>query len=157
MVLITAVSILAPFFGRRALVWLADAGSLAAVAGYLLVAVAFLGMRRRHPNLPRPYRTPLPSVVGVLALLATLFFVLLYLPGSPSALVWPQEWLIVLMWATLGVVFAMGIRRRVTARGGRTQQASLILGEYAEPLGLGASGGLDASRPHGAGSEEVKA
>jgi membrane-associated phospholipid phosphatase len=96
-------------------------------------------------------------VVGVLALLATLSFVLLYLPGSPSALVWPQEWLIVLIWAALGAVFAMGIRRRVVAMGGLTGQASLILGEYAEPLGLARSGGPDASHPYGADSEEVKA
>ena len=54
-VLLTAVSALAPFFGRPALVWLVDAGSLATVVAYLLVAASFLVIRRRHPD-------PAPSV-----------------------------------------------------------------------------------------------
>ena len=32
----------------------------------------------------------------------------LYMPGSPSALLWPQEWAIVILWCVLGgVLFAM--------------------------------------------------
>jgi APA family basic amino acid/polyamine antiporter len=27
-----------------------------------------------------------------------------YLPGSPSALIWPYEWAIILTWAGLGLV-----------------------------------------------------
>ena len=132
-VLLTAISALAPFFGRPALVWLVDAGSLATVVAYLLVAASFLLIRRRHPDLPRPYRVAAPTLVGWLAVAATLFFLVLYLPGSPSALVWPQEWAIVLLWTSLGAAFAMGTRRRVAALGpGR--QARLILGDYVEVL-----------------------
>jgi amino acid transporter len=134
-VLITGLSLAAPFFGRRALVWLVDAGSLAAVLGYLLVAVAFLRIRRSYPQLARPYRAPLPGLVGILALVTTVCFVVLYLPGSPSALVWPYEWMVILVWILLGAVFALGLRRRVSAIG-RKRQAELVLGEYAETLGL---------------------
>ena len=132
-VLITLVSMLAPLFGRPALVWLVDAGGLAAVAGYFLVTVAFLRIRARYPSLPRPYRTPLPALVGTMAMLTTVFFMLLYLPGSPSALVWPQEWVIVLAWTALGAMFGWGTRARVMAMG-RERQAELMLGEYVEPI-----------------------
>ena len=129
-VVLTAITAVAPFFGRPALVWLVDAGSLATVVAYLLVAAAFLVIRRRHPGLPRPYRVPAPGVVGWLAVAATVFFVLLYLPGSPSALVWPEEWAIVLLWTACGAALAAGLRRRVAALGpGR--QARLILGDQA--------------------------
>ncbi len=130
-VLITALSILAPFFGRQALVWLVDAGALAAVVGYFLVAISFGRIRRKHPDLPRPYRAPAGGLIGVLAILTTVFFILLYLPGSPSALVWPQEWIIVLAWVVLGALFGLGIRKRVDAMG-RRRQEDLILGEYAD-------------------------
>ena len=61
---------------------------------------------------------------------------MLYLPGSPSALVWPEEWAIVLLWTGLGAAFAVGMRRRVAALGpGR--QARLILGDYVEVLRAG--------------------
>ena len=133
-VVLTAVMAVAPWFGRPALVWLVDAGSLATVVAYFLVAVSFLLIRRRHPDLPRPYRTPAASVVGWLAVTATVFFILLYLPGSPSALVWPEEWAIVLIWSGLGTALVPGMRRRVAALGGR--QAQLILGDYTKALGF---------------------
>ena len=132
-VALTAVTAVAPFFGRPALVWLVDAGSLATVVAYLLVAVSFLVIRRRYPDLPRPYRTPAPGVVGWLAIATTLFFIVLYLPPSPSALVWPEEWAIVLAWTGLGVAFGLGLRRR--AAGLAEGQARRILGPYADDLG----------------------
>ncbi len=132
-VLLTILSILAPFFGRQVLVWLVDAGGLATVVGYFLVAVSFVRIRKLYPRLPRPYGVPLPRVVGALALLATVIFVLLYMPGSPSALVWPNEWLIILFWALVGIVFFVGARRRVAAMGSE-EQARAILGEYADRL-----------------------
>lgn len=132
-VLITALSVLAPFFGRQALVWLVDAGALAAVLGYLLVTVSFLRIRRRYPLLPRPYRVPAGPLVGSLALLTTVFFVLLYLPGSPSALLWPQEWLIVLSWGALGAVMALATRRQRMAMGA-DGQAAAVLGDYVAVL-----------------------
>ncbi len=132
-VVLTAITAIAPFFGRPALVWLVDAGSLATVVAYLMVAAAFLVIRRRHPDLPRPYRVAAPAVVGWLAVATTVFFILLYLPGSPSALAWPEEWAIVLLWLGLGVVLGAGMRRRVAVLGpGR--QARLILGDHASLL-----------------------
>jgi amino acid transporter len=128
-VLLTAIIVMAPFFGRQALVWLVDAGGLAAVSAYLLVTISFLTVRRRYPKLHRPYRTPAPTTVGVLALVTTVFFLMLYLPGSPSALVWPYEWAIVLSWALLGALLALGLPQRHETLG-RDRRAELILGPY---------------------------
>ncbi len=134
-VVLTAITAVAPFFGRPALVWLVDAGSLATVVAYLLVAISFLVIRRRYPHLPRPYRTPAPAVVGWLAVATTTFFILLYMPGSPSALAWPEEWAIVLLWIALGAGLAFGMRRRAATLS-RSRQARLILGDYARVLDL---------------------
>ena len=134
-VVLTALTAVAPFFGRPALVWVTNAGSLATVVTYLMVAVSFIVIQRRHPSLPRPYRTPAPLVVGWLAVTTTVFFVLLYMPWSPSALVWPAEWAIVLIWAGLGAALALGLRRRVVGLGDG-EQARRILGDYARELGL---------------------
>ena len=130
---LTVTMALVPFFGRPALVWLVGAGSLATVVAYLFVGVSFLVIHRWHPDLRRPYRTPAPAVVGWLAVTATVFFVLLYLPDSPSALAWPEEWALVLLWLGLGAGLVPGMLRRVAALGG---QAQLILGDYAKALGL---------------------
>jgi amino acid transporter len=102
---IGALSLLSPLFGRAVLVWLVDAGSFAIVVAYLLVVVSFLKLRRAEPSMPRPFRVPLGGLVGALALILTFCLLLLYLPGSPAALLWPEEWLMLLVSAAVGAVF----------------------------------------------------
>lgn len=109
--MVGALSVVAPFFGRPALVWLVNAGGLGIVTAYAFVAVSFLVLRRREPELERPFRVPAGGAVGTLALLLSLGLFVLYLPGSPAALVWPQEWLLVLVWVLLGAaLFAASLR-----------------------------------------------
>ena len=55
-------------------------------------------------NAARPYKLPYGMGYGILALIASLFIAVLYLPGSPSALIWPEEWIIVIIWVTLGFI-----------------------------------------------------
>lgn len=102
-ILIGLLSIIGPFFGRPALVWVVDAGGLGIVIAYAMVAWSFLVLRRKEPDLERPYRAPFGKFVGTAALLLAIGLGLLYLPGSPAALVWPQEWAIVLVWALVGL------------------------------------------------------
>jgi amino acid transporter len=97
-------SMAAPFFGRVLLVWIVDAGSFAVVIAYLLVAVSFLALRARHPDMPRPFRLRHGRLIGWLAVLGSLGLLVLYLPGSPSALQWPVEWGLVLLWFAGGLV-----------------------------------------------------
>lgn len=133
--LVTGLSMLAPLFGRQALVWIVDAGAFAAVVAYFMVTVSFVRIRRRYPDLERPYSVPMPRLIGVLAVVSTLIFAMLYLPWSPSALVWPHEWLAIVVWAALGGAFWLGMRGRLR-RMGKSHQARLMLGEYADKLGL---------------------
>ena len=91
-------------------------------------------------------RVAAPGLVGWLAVAATVFFILLYLPGSPSALVWPEEWAIVLLWAGLGAALAAAMRRReASIDPGR--QARLILGEHARLLRSDPRGAVHETQP----------
>ena len=103
--LIGVLSIISPFFGRPALVWLVNAGGLGIVVAYVFVAASFLVLRLNEPELDRPYKLPFGLFTGFAALILSLGLILLYLPGSPSALVWPQEWGIILFWTVLGAGF----------------------------------------------------
>ncbi|MCG8413779.1 MAG: APC family permease [Pseudomonadales bacterium] len=102
--LIGALSVISPFFGRAALVWLVNAGGLGIVVAYGFVALSFLALRRNEPELERPYRAPGGMATGYLALVLSIGIGALYFPGSPSALVWPQEWSIIFFWIILGAV-----------------------------------------------------
>ena len=109
-VLIGVLSCISPLFGRTILVWLINTGSLAVVVAYIFVPVAFLVLRRREPELPRPFEVRYPRLVGYAAIVLGAGLLCLYLPGSPSGLAWPHEWVIVLIWAAVGGL--VWIRRR---------------------------------------------
>lgn len=100
---IGALSVAAPLFGRSLLVWIVNSGSFAVVLAYMLVAVSFLQLRRKEPDMPRPFRLRYGLITGWLALLGSIGLLFLYLPGSPSALAWPIEWGIVIAWFALGL------------------------------------------------------
>ncbi len=102
--LIGALSVIAPLFGRPALVWLVDAGGLGIVIAYAFVAWSFLVLRSREPEMPRPYVVRYGRFIGTAALVLSLAIAVLYFPGSPAALVWPYEWLIVIAWVMLGAI-----------------------------------------------------
>lgn len=110
--LIGVVSSLAPLLGRPAMVWLVNAGGLGIVVAYLFVSLSFVVLRRREPDLPRPYKVPAGKVVGVIAVLLALFFIALYVwPGSPSALSL-NEWLMCGGWMLLGLaMYGWALRR----------------------------------------------
>ena len=96
------LSCISPLFGRSILVWLVNAGSMAVVVAYVFVPIAFLVLRRRNPGMPRPFRVRWPRTVGVTAIVLALGLLSLYLPFSPSSLVWPYEWAMVIGWAAIG-------------------------------------------------------
>jgi amino acid transporter len=104
-VLVGALAMFAPLLGRQTLVWLADAGGFGIVIAYAMVALSFIVLRRKQPEMPRPYRVRHGRFVGYAALVLSLGMMVLYLPGSPSALVWPHEWMILLGGAGTGAVF----------------------------------------------------
>lgn len=101
--LIGALSALAPMLGRSALVWIVNAGGFAIVIAYVFVTASFLALRKRAPGLERPYRTPNGMIVGASGLVLSLALAVLYLPGSPAGLSWPEEWGIVAGWVVLGI------------------------------------------------------
>lgn len=104
-ILVGVISSLAPFLGRKMLVWLSDAGGLTIVVAYLIVSISFLVLRKKDPEMSRPYKVKHGKLVGTIAVIMCVVLAIMYLPGSPAALVWPYEWGILIAWTVLGSVF----------------------------------------------------
>ena len=111
-IFIGLLSGISPFFGRTILVWLIDAGSFAIVIAYGMVALSFLVLRAREPDMERPFRVKRGLLIGWIALILSVGLLTVYLPWSPAALVWPYEWAMVLGWTVLGVVLYRCRRNR---------------------------------------------
>ncbi|MGI6118696.1 MAG: bifunctional amino acid transporter/iron-containing alcohol dehydrogenase [Bilifractor sp.] len=105
LLVIGLLSCLAPFLGRKMLVWIVDAGNLACCLAYCMVAISFVILRKKEPDMPRPYKVKNYKLVGALAIAMSGFMVVMYIvPGSGATLV-PMEWAMVGGWSGLGVIF----------------------------------------------------
>lgn len=112
LLLIGLLSVIAPFFGKQMLVWIVNAGNFACCLAYCMVSISFVVIRKKNPEMHRPYKIKHYKLVGTIATVMSGAMALMYvIPGAGSTLVW-QEWIIVLGWAILGFVFFMWSKRK---------------------------------------------
>ena len=105
LILIGILTMLAPFAGRVMMVWICDAGNFGCCLAYCMVAISFLILRKKQPDMPRPYKVPAGRLMGGIAVLMSGFMVVMYcIPGSGGTLILP-EWGMVAAWSALDVVF----------------------------------------------------
>jgi amino acid transporter/cytidylate kinase len=111
---------IAPFFGRGVLVWLVDAASFGCVIAYMFVSISFCILRKKRPDMDRPYKVKGAKFVGFMAVAMSGFMTLLYIiPASFSAaLVW-QEWIVVGAWLLLGLFFYAYSKKKYGSEFGR--------------------------------------
>jgi amino acid transporter len=103
--LIGALTMLAPFAGRKMMVWICDAGNFGCCLAYCMVSISFLILRKKQPDMNRPYKVPAYRFVGAVAVLMSGFMVAMYcIPNSGGNLT-IQEWAMVGAWSLLGIVF----------------------------------------------------
>ena len=117
---IGVLSMISPLFGKTILVWLINSGSFATTIAFLFVAISFLVLRHREPEMPRPFKVSHPRLVGYGAVTLSLGLIAAFLPWSDSSLQWPEEWLTIVVWSTLGILLL--IRYELKARNPKTTQ-----------------------------------
>ncbi|WP_435832772.1 amino acid permease [Micromonospora wenchangensis] len=100
-VMTVAVALLAGFLPLSAL---ADLVSIGALCAFMIVSIAVPILRRRRPDLERPFRVPFSPVLPIFTALACL-----YLTLNLSV----ETWIRFLVWMALGIViyFCYGYRR----------------------------------------------
>ncbi|MEQ8302241.1 MAG: APC family permease [Cyclobacteriaceae bacterium] len=102
------ITMTAAFLGRGAMIAFVDVGSFCIAAAFLGVSFSFLKLRKKFPDQPRPYKTPGGIAMGYISVVgSTLVLLAITLPGSPAALKWPLEWLILISLSALGIIFWM--------------------------------------------------
>lgn len=112
LILIGVLTMLAPFAGRAMMVWICDAGNFGCCMAYCMVSISFMILRKKEPDMKRPYKVPAYKFVGTMAVIMSGCMVLMYcIPGSGGSLIW-QEWVMVAAWALLGTVFYMICKRK---------------------------------------------
>lgn len=106
LLLIGALSVISPFFGRSMLVWIVDAGNFACCFAYCIVSLSFIVLRRKEADMRRPYKVKHYKFVGIVAVIMSGTMSAMYIiPETNCTLVW-QEWVIVGGWILLGIIMA---------------------------------------------------
>jgi len=76
--------------------------SIGTLFAFILVCIGIMVMRRTHPELPRPFRTPLVPIVPILGILANAY--LIYHLGL-------SNWLRLFIWLAIGLAIYFGYSR----------------------------------------------
>ncbi len=101
-----AITFISAFTGRQAMVAFVDVGSFCMAVAFLGVSFSLLTLRKKFPKMERPYKLKYAKLVGYSSAIVAIFILaLMLIPGSPVALIWPQEWLILLFVITSGAIF----------------------------------------------------
>lgn len=110
-ILCGAVSTLSCLLGKSALSWFVNASSLGVVIMYFMVVLSFVFLRKRFPDMNRPYVIKHFYGVSIISVLVSIFFLYLYLPMGPSPLI-GIEWTLVLAWFAVFGILALICKRR---------------------------------------------
>lgn len=105
LLLIGALSVISPFFGRAMLVWISDSASFACCIAYCMVAVSFIVLRKKEAEMERPFRIKSYKAIGIVAVLLSGMMVVVYLIPSSGCTLTVQELAIAGGWAVLGIIF----------------------------------------------------
>ena len=117
--LIGAISVVSLFFGRVMLIWISDSASFACCISYCIVSMAFVKLRKKEPDMKRPYKVKNYKVMGLFAVGMSGFMSIMYLvPGTVCTLT-VQEMMIAGGWALIGGVFAIGCKIKYKEKFGK--------------------------------------
>lgn len=123
------LTLLAPLLGRDALLALVNAGSFCIAMAFFGVSLSLLRLRKDYPEIERPFRLrAAPLVAGAAAAGSLLMLAAMLVPGSPAALSWPREHIVLIVMLGVGSllwVSAAGVREGI----GEEARAALILDE----------------------------
>ncbi len=119
LILIGILSIISLFFGRQMLTWISNCASFACCLTYCIVSLSFLRLRKKEPELARPYKVKNYYLVGIMATVLSGFLCMMYLiPGTVCSMI-DQELIITVLWTMIGIFFAVGCKVKYRDRFGK--------------------------------------
>ena len=102
--LVGAISIVAPFLGRNALDWFIDTSSLCSLFSYILVVLSYVVLKKNEPELARPFKVGGGVKFGVAVLIVTCLYFALYVAENFSFASVEPEFIIAACWIAICAV-----------------------------------------------------
>lgn len=127
-ILVGSVCIIAPLLGRNALIWFVDTSSFCALFGYCCVCLAFVLLRKKEPELNRPFRVRFGMPVGTLIICIVILYFIIYVQDTLTDLNSFNELILIGIWLALGLFLAVLAKREFGTISNQEREV-LIFGE----------------------------
>jgi amino acid transporter len=107
-------------------------GSGCMAIAWAICCFGVVKLRRSRPDQPRPYRAPGGIITAGVGLISSLFmlFLVCYQPIAGSQRLFPVEWIIIIVWVALGILFWI-LAHKIRAKVSEAERRTLILGRSA--------------------------
>lgn len=102
--LVGTLCVLAPLLGKNALIWFMDTSSLCALFSYIFVVLSFVLLKKKEPELPRPLKVSGGIGFGMLILIVTIIYFMMYIHDNFSLQEISPEFIITVLWITAGLI-----------------------------------------------------
>ena len=128
--LATLVSIVFGMLGTKGLIWFLDTTGVAIGVAWGISVLSMILMRRKYPNIARPFSTPGGILTAAVAIIiVALVIILPLIPGTPMSLEWPHEYGVLIGWVIAGIIIYLASKGKREKLGEETI-AKRLLGEY---------------------------
>ena len=121
------LSIATPMLGRNALIWLVDMSALCALFTYTMVTVSFVRLRRREPELERPFKLWNNAWSGALISMIAIVYTLFYIGSTVSQGEITAAYAMLIAWLMAGV-FLYGMADRQRRDLSETEEEYMVFG-----------------------------
>ena len=110
--LVGGIAVVAPLLGMNALEWFINTSSLCSLFSYIFVVISYIVLKKKEPDLSRPFSVRGGAGMGIVILLAVCFYFLLYLRENFTFTTISPEFIIALLWLAVGAVITLLTRWR---------------------------------------------
>ncbi|MGB9780222.1 APC family permease [Caldanaerobacter sp.] len=119
------------WLGKRAIIWFLDIGGFTVAAAWILAVISLFVIRKKYPNLERPYKVSSMFYPIIGAIMAGLIAISTLIPGTDLSLEWPYEYIILAVWIVVGFILYL-----YSPRGEEKEALKELLGpEYSKIAG----------------------
>lgn len=105
-ILVGAICVGAPLLGRNALIWFVDTSAFCCLFTYCCVSLSFLILRKKEPELSRPFKVKWGMPVGTVVFIVSVIYFVLYVVNTLRDTSSLLEMLLIVSWMLLGIVMA---------------------------------------------------
>lgn len=110
-ILVGAICIAAPLLGRDALIWFVDISAFCALFGYCWVCLSFVILRKKEPQLGRPFKVRFGMPLGIAITFVSVIYLLVYVQDTLMSGNFKEKAVLLGIWLILGLAMAIWAKK----------------------------------------------